>query len=101
MTTINKYCKHDVVIVKTTLLKGRETTSEVEAKGCNVGTIRVAVRDVSGTHIEEKTVVMLKPDADVNRGDKIKIDDVTMAISKITRPAFVGKPPNHIEVTLD
>ena len=100
MTTIKKYCEHDIVIVKTTLLRGRESTSEVEAKGY-VSTVRIAVRDVSGTHMEEKTVVFLLPDADVSPSDKIKIGDVVMPIMKITRPAFVGKSPNHIEVTLD
>ena len=101
MTTISKYAKHeDIKIVRVTKSRGRETTIEVDALGYT-STVRVAVRDVSGTHIEEKTVVFLLPDAVVSREDRIKVGDVTMAISEITRPRFVGRSLNHIEVTLD
>jgi len=89
-----------IKIVKVTKSRGSETTTEVPADGYT-STVRVAVRDVSGTHVEEKTVVFLDPNAVVSRKDRIKVDDVTMAISKITRPRFVGRTPNHIEVTLD
>lgn len=99
MTTISKYAKHDIVIVRVTRSRGRETHTDVDVKGY-VSTIRVAVEDVSGTHVEEKTVAMLEPDAVISRKDKLKVDGVTMAISKITRPRFVGRTPNHIEVML-
>ena len=96
-----RYRKHSITIVKATVTRGRESTTEVDVDDAYVGTIRVVERDVSGDHAVEKTVVILAPDEDVDRKDKIKIDNVTMPIRSITSPRFVGSSPNHLEVILD
>ena len=96
-----KYRKHSVTLIKVTTVRGRESTTETEIDDAYVGTIRIVERDVSGDHAVEKTVVILDPDEDIDRGDKIKIGTVTMPVRSITRPRFVGSSPNHLEVTLD
>jgi len=92
--------KHTVTIVKVSLVRGREATTEKDSPAY-VTVHRVIVRDVSGDHAMEKTLVFLPPDADITEKDKIKIDDVTMPIKWIRPPRFVGQEPNHLEVLLD
>ena len=96
-----RYRKHTVTLIKVTLARGQESTSETVRNNAYVGTVRVVERGVSGDQEVEKTVVILDPDEDIDRGDKIKIGDVTMPVRSITRPRFVGKSPNHLEVILD
>jgi len=99
-STATKYMKHTVTIVKVSLARGRETTTEKDSPAY-ITVQRVIVRDVSGDHAEEKTLLFLPPDADVVEKDRIKIDDVTMPIKWIRAPRFVGQEPNHLEVLLD
>lgn len=101
MSTIKKYTKIPVNIVKVTKVRGVESTTLVPAD-VYVSTRRVVIRDASGSHAEEKTVLLFKPDADVTRKDKVLVDGVTMPVLSITGPRFVGRTsPNHLEVTLD
>ena len=96
-----RYRKHSVTLIKVTVARGRETTTETVVDDAYVGTIRIVDRTVSGDQQVEKTIVILDPDEDIDRGDKIKIGDVTMPVKSITRPRFVGASPNHLEVILD
>ncbi len=102
MTTISKYLKHKVTIVTTTTLRGTETTTEKEVDAY-VTAYRAAEKDVSGTHLVDKTLVFLKPDETIALKDKIResTDEEAISIAKIRRPRFVGQTPNHIEVYLD
>ena len=101
MSTIGKYTKIQVNIVKVTKVRGVESTALVPAD-VYVSTRRVVIRDPSGSHAEEKTVLLFNPDADITRKDKVLLDGTTMPVLMITKPRFVGRSsPNHLEVTLD
>lgn len=97
----SKYRKHSVTIVTVTTSRGRESTSETEVDDAYVGTIRSVVRDESGNHPVEKTIVILSPNTTITRKDRIRVDGIEMPVRSITRPRFVGKTPNHLEVILD
>lgn len=103
MTAISKYLKHTVTIITTTTLRGTETTVEKDDVKAYVTTYRAVERDVSGTHLVDKTLVFLGPDETISSRDKIResADEKAVSIAKIRRPRFVGKTPNHIEVYLD
>ena len=102
MTTISKYLEHTVFIVTVTTVRGTETTTEKEVDAY-VTSYTAAVRDVSGTHFVDKTLVFLGPDEVVAEKDKIResAGEPAVSIARIRRPRFVGKTPNHIEVYLD
>ena len=103
MTTVSKYLKHKVIIVTVTLTRGVETTVETPDVAAYVTTYRAVIRDVSGTHLVDKTLVFLGPDEVIGFKDKIResAGEPAVSIAKIRRPRFVGKTPNHIEVYLD
>ncbi len=81
---------------------GIETTAETKVDA-DVTTYRAVERDVSGSHLVDKTLLFFKPDETIASKDKIRVDDGDKAISikEIRRPRFVGQTPNHIEVYLD
>lgn len=102
MTSISKYLKHKVTIITTTTLRGTEATTETEVDAY-VTTYQAVERDVSGSHLVDKTLVFLKPDEVIATKDKIResTDEKAISIAKICRPRFIGASPNHIEVYLD
>lgn len=102
MTTISKYAKHTVTVITTTTSRGTETTAEAEVDAY-VTTYKAVERDVSGSHLVDKTLLFFKPDETVALKDKIRVDagDKAISIKDIRRPRFVGQTPNHIEVYLD
>jgi len=97
----SKYRKHSVTIVTVSTSRGRESTSETDVDDAYVGTIRSVVRDESGNHPVERTIVILSPETVITREDRVRVDGIEMPVKSITRPRFVGKSPNHLEVILD
>lgn len=103
MTTISKYLKHTVTKIITTHARGVESTVEVDDVKAYVTTYVTVEKDVSGSHLVERTLIFLGPDEVIAQKDKIRVNagEVAVPIAKIRRPRFVGQPPNHIEVYLN
>ncbi len=101
MTTIRKYLDHTVTIVKVTKTRGTESTKTIPNQPAYIDEATIAVRKPSGVDLVTKTLVMMLPDADVTKEDRLIVDGVTMPIYRIDKPRFVGSTPNHLEVLLD
>lgn len=99
---ISKYLKHRVTIVKVTLARGDRSETEISDVPAFVTSTRAVVRDVSGDHFVDKTLVIMEHDADVTEQDEIKIGDVSTPIAKITAPKSTrSSTESHLEVLLN
>ena len=101
MITIKKFLRHTVTIVKVTHSRGEITETEVPDIEAYITERTLVARDVSGVHLETKTLVFMLPDANITKQDKVIVDGVKMPVYRIDHPRFLGKTPNHLEVYLD
>ena len=100
MTTITKFLEHTVTIVKVTEARGTKTETEIPNQAAYIDEITIAVRGVAGVELVTKTLVMMEPDADVTKKDKLIVNGTTMPVYQIDKPRFIGETPNHLEVLL-
>lgn len=99
---ISKYLKHRVTIIKVTLARGDRTVVEIPNVPAFVCSKRAVIKDVSGDHFVDKTLVIMEHDANITEQDEIKINDVATPIAKITAPKSTrSSTESHLEVLLN
>jgi len=101
MSGISKYLTHTVTIVKVTLARGERTVTEIDDVPAFITSIRTVIRDVSGDHFVDKTLIMLEHDTDVTEQDEIKVGSVASPIAEIRAPRSTrSSNASHLEVLL-
>lgn len=101
MSAIRKYLTDIVIIVKVTLSRGERSEVEIPNVPAFITTIKTFVRDVSGDHFVDKTLVILEHDANITGQDEIKISGVSTPVSQIRSPKSTRSAvPSHLEVML-
>ena len=102
MSVVSKYLTHRVTIVKVTLARGDRSVTEIPDIPAFICSKRTVIRDASGDHFVDKTLVFLEHDANVTEQDEIKVNDVATPIAKITPPKSTrSSDASHLEVYLN
>ena len=102
MSVISKYLTHRVTIVKVTLARGERSEIEIPDIAAFVASKRTVIRDVSGDHFVDKTLIFMDPDANVTEKDEIKVYNVASPIAEIKAPKSTrSSTVSHLEVLLE
>jgi uncharacterized Zn finger protein len=98
---IDKYLCHFVDRVRPSTVKGLRSDSVEEDLPARIVNKVVISRDVDGDHVSSKTVIYLKPDADVLEGDELIFDQEQRPITGLVLARDGKGNVHHLEALME